>query len=44
METISQKIAALRREYYSAPFDEDSVDEDPIAQFKKWLDESVRVE
>jgi pyridoxamine 5'-phosphate oxidase len=44
MEDISQKIAALRREYYSAPFDEDSVEGDPIAQFKKWFDESVRVE
>jgi pyridoxamine 5'-phosphate oxidase len=44
MENISQKIAALRREYNSAPFDEDSVEEYPIAQFKKWFDESVRVE
>jgi pyridoxamine 5'-phosphate oxidase len=44
MENISQKIAALRREYYSAPFDEDSVDGDPIAQFKKWFAESVRAE
>jgi pyridoxamine 5'-phosphate oxidase len=44
MADISQKIAALRREYYSAPFDEDSVDGDPIAQFKKWFDESVLVE
>jgi pyridoxamine 5'-phosphate oxidase len=44
MENISQKIAALRREYYSAPLDEASVDANPIAQFKKWFDESVRVE
>jgi pyridoxamine 5'-phosphate oxidase len=44
MENISQKIAALRREYYSAPFDEDLVDGDPIAQFKSWFDESLRVE
>jgi pyridoxamine 5'-phosphate oxidase len=44
MEDISQKIAALRREYYSAPFDEDLVEDDPFAQFKKWFDESVRVE
>jgi pyridoxamine 5'-phosphate oxidase len=44
MENMSQKIAELRREYYSAPFDEDSADDDPIAQFKKWFDESVRVE
>jgi pyridoxamine 5'-phosphate oxidase len=44
MENISQKIAALRREYYSAPFDEDSVGGDPIAQFKKWFAESVRAE
>jgi pyridoxamine 5'-phosphate oxidase len=44
MQDISQKIAALRREYYSAPFDEDSAEDDPIAQFKKWFDESVRVE
>jgi pyridoxamine 5'-phosphate oxidase len=44
MENISQKIAELRREYYSEPLDEDSVDEDPIAQFQKWFDEIVRVE
>jgi pyridoxamine 5'-phosphate oxidase len=44
MKNISQKIAALRREYNSAPFDEGSVEGDPIAQFEKWFDEIVRVE
>jgi pyridoxamine 5'-phosphate oxidase len=42
MDDISEKIVELRREYYSAPLDEISVERDPILQFKKWFDESVR--
>jgi pyridoxamine 5'-phosphate oxidase len=42
MDDISEKIVALRREYYSSPLDEISVERDPILQFKKWFAESVR--
>jgi pyridoxamine 5'-phosphate oxidase len=38
---LSEKIIELRREYYSSPLDEGSVERDPILQFKKWFAESV---
>ncbi len=42
METISQQIAQLRREYVSQPFNEDQAEADPIAQFKIWFEEAVK--
>lgn len=44
MNNISSKIAELRREYYSQPLNEDSVNDEPIVQFKNWFDDVVRVE
>ncbi|MBO0859209.1 MAG: pyridoxamine 5'-phosphate oxidase [Chloracidobacterium sp.] len=41
MENISQKIAQMRREYVSQPFNEDQVSGDPITQFKMWFDEAA---
>jgi pyridoxamine 5'-phosphate oxidase len=39
MENISEKIAQMRREYVSQPFNENQAAGDPITQFKKWFDE-----
>jgi len=44
MNDISLQIAQLRREYYSQPLNEDSVNDDPIVQFRNWVDDVVRVE
>jgi pyridoxamine 5'-phosphate oxidase len=44
MNDTSQKIAQLRREYVSHPLGRHSIGDDPIAQFKSWFDEAVRVE
>jgi pyridoxamine 5'-phosphate oxidase len=44
MENISRKIAQMRREYVSQPFDESQVASDPITQFQRWFDEAVRSE
>jgi pyridoxamine 5'-phosphate oxidase len=41
MENISRKIAQIRREYVSRPFNENQVAGDPITQFKRWFDEAV---
>ncbi|MCI0662184.1 MAG: pyridoxamine 5'-phosphate oxidase [Acidobacteria bacterium] len=34
-----QKLSKQRREYFSIPMDESSVDADPIIQFDRWFDE-----
>src|SRR5215510_12380421 len=44
MENISRKIAQMRREYVSQPFNENQVAGDPITQFKRWFDEAVSSE
>jgi pyridoxamine 5'-phosphate oxidase len=44
LNRLSQQIAQLRREYVSHPFDVESVDADPIVQFRSWFDEAVRAE
>jgi pyridoxamine 5'-phosphate oxidase len=44
MENISRKVAQMRREYVSQPFDESQVAGDPIIQFQKWFEEAVRSE
>jgi len=41
MENISEKIAQMRREYVSQPFNENQVAGDPITQFKRWFDEAA---
>ena len=35
-------IATLRREYASAPLDEDTLDPDAIVAFRAWLDDALR--
>jgi len=37
-------LTALRRDYRHARLDETDVDEDPLVQFKVWLDEALRAE
>jgi pyridoxamine 5'-phosphate oxidase len=44
MENISQRLAELRREYVSQPLTEDSVNADPIEQFKDWFTEALAAE
>jgi pyridoxamine 5'-phosphate oxidase len=44
MDDISQQIIQLRREYSSHQLDELSVLSDPLAQFKYWFDEALKVE
>src|SRR5262245_61279814 len=44
MENISQKLAELRRDYVSQPLTEDSVDADPIEQFKRWFKDALVAE
>ncbi len=44
MEYISQSIAHLRREYLSQELDENSVDRDPIKQFKRWFEEAIKAQ
>jgi pyridoxamine 5'-phosphate oxidase len=41
MKNISEKIAQMRREYVSQPFNENQVARDPITQFKRWFDEAA---
>ncbi len=41
---LSAILAELRREYTSEPLTEDSVSNDPFAQFSFWFDESLRAE
>jgi len=41
MKNISEKIAQIRREYVSQPFNENQVAGDPITQFKRWFDEAA---
>lgn len=44
MTKPSQKIADLRREYSHSILEVDSVDKDPIVQFRKWFDEAIKSE
>jgi pyridoxamine 5'-phosphate oxidase len=38
---MDQKIASLRREYTLRDLTRDSVNDNPVAEFKKWLNEAV---
>lgn len=44
MDELSQMLANLRREYVSEPLTEDSVQGDPVEQFRFWFDEALRAE
>lgn len=41
---MDEALAALRREYAGAPLDEGDVESDPLAQFRRWLDDAIRAE
>lgn len=44
MNEISRQIAQLRREYISHPLGKNSINDDPITQFKNWFDEALQAE
>jgi pyridoxamine 5'-phosphate oxidase len=44
MDTLTEDIARLRREYASRTFDEGDAAADPIAQFKEWFREAMQSE
>jgi len=44
MNELASIIANLRREYVSEPLTEESVNGDPLAQFRFWFDETLRAE
>lgn len=44
MNELASIIANLRREYVSEPLTDESVNTDPIAQFRYWFDETLRAE
>ena len=41
---MEETLRALREEYAGQPLAEGDVDADPIAQFRRWMDEAVRAE
>ena len=44
MEKISSTLASLRKEYGNKELDVNELSENPINQFKKWLDEAIKIE
>ena len=44
MEKISSTLASLRKEYGNKELDVNELSESPINQFKKWLDEAIKIE
>lgn len=42
MDDLSQKIAQLRRDYVSQPFDKSHAAGDPFDQFKRWFGEAMQ--
>ena len=42
MEKISSTLATLRKEYGNKELDVNELSENPINQFKKWLDEAIK--
>lgn len=44
MNEYEKKLADIRSEYLKDRLDENSVESDPIAQFRKWMDEAIRSE
>lgn len=44
MNEYEKKLADIRLEYLNDRLDENSVESDPIAQFRKWMDEAIRSE
>ena len=44
MEEISEKLSSLRQEYGNKELDKSNLNNDPISQFKVWLDESIEID
>ena len=44
MEKISSTLASLRKEYGNKELDVNELSKNPINQFKKWLDEAIKIE
>ena len=44
MEKISSTLASLRKEYGNKELDVNELSENQINQFKKWLDEAIKIE
>ena len=42
MTDLSQRLAQLRRDYVSQPFDESHVADDPFVQFGRWFEEAMQ--
>ncbi len=42
MNDLTQKIAQLRRDYVSQPFDKSHAADDPLDQFKLWFEEALQ--
>lgn len=42
--SITERLAALRREYRRASLDERSIAEDPLVQLEQWLQEAIEAE
>ena len=41
MENFSEKIQSLRNEYSDLDLTSEDLNQDPITQFTKWLDEAI---
>ena len=44
MEEISEKLSSLRQEYGNKELDKSNLNNDPISQFKVWLDEAIEID
>ena len=44
MENFSEKIQALRNEYSDLDLTSEDLNQDPITQFTKWLDEAIETQ
>ena len=44
MENFSEKIQSLRNEYSDLDLTSEDLNQDPITQFKKWLDEAIETQ
>ena len=44
MENFSEKIQSLRNEYSDLDLKSEDLNQDPITQFTKWLDEAIETQ
>ena len=44
MENFSEKIQSLRNEYSDLDLTSEDLNQDPITQFTKWLDEAIETQ